>query len=125
MLSLVTSGDFKNAESFLNKMKRRNVEKILRKYGEAGVEMLADATPFDTGMTESSWDYDIEASNGRYKINFYNYNVIDGVNIAIILNYGHATGNGGYVIGYDYIEPEIRDLFEDMTDELWEEVVRA
>lgn len=125
MISLVTSGDFKNIESFLHKMKTRNVEKVLQKCGEEGVSLLEDATPYDTGMTESSWDYDIESSNGRYKINFYNYNVIDGVNIAIIINYGHATGNGGYVVGYDYIDPAVKEAFDHMADELWREVVKA
>jgi len=117
-------GSFKNTEKLLKDNKReKRIRKILDKYGERGVRALAEATPKDTGKTAASWGYTIEAeSHGVSKIVFTNSNVNKYVNIAIILQYGHATGTGGYVAGRDYINPAIQPVFDDMAASAWKEV---
>ena len=126
MIRVKTKGDFKNTELFLKKhIDSRNIMPILEKYGARGVELLRQATPVDSSKTATSWDYEIESrDNGEYHIQFTNSNVNDGVNIAIILQYGHGTRNGGYVKGQDYINPALKKAFEEMRDELIKEVRR-
>lgn len=126
MISVKTKGDFKNTELFLKRYTDdKNIIPILEKYGEKGVELLSNATPIDSGMTSLSWDYEIESTGkGEYHIQFTNDNINSGVNIAIILQYGHGTRNGGYVKGRDYINPALRQVFEEMRDELVKEVKR-
>lgn len=87
-----------------------------------GVEALASATPVDTGKTASSWYYKVDYNEGSASITWSNSNVNDGVNIAVILQYGHGTGNGGYVVGRDYINPAIAPIFDKITEHVWEEV---
>ena len=125
MISISHSGNFNNIERFLEKMKKRDVIRVLNKYGKMGVDYLSNDTPIDSGETASSWSYEIDLKNGRYMIYWSNSNVNQGVNIAIILQYGHATKNGGYVQGIDYINPALAKVFEQMANELWGEVVRA
>ena len=125
MINIKTTGDFNNITKFLNKMRKRDAKAILSKYGERGVELLRSATPVKTGKTASSWRYEINVSKGRYSINWLNDNIHNGVNIAIILQYGHGTRNGGYVAGKDYINPVMQRIFEEMADELWREVVQS
>ena len=125
MINIKTTGDFNNITKFLNKMRKRDAKAILTKYGERGVELLRSATPVKTGKTASSWRYEINVSKGRYSINWLNDNIHNGVNIAIILQYGHGTRNGGYVAGKDYINPVMQRIFEEMADELWGEVVQS
>lgn len=119
-------GEFTNFEKFLTKSLhiKSLVKPILRKYGERGVEYLKEATPKDTGKTADSWTYEIEEdSNGNYRIIWSNTNVVDGwANVAILLQYGHATKNGGFVKGNDYINPAIAKVFGEMADEAWKEV---
>ena len=108
----------------------KNVQKaakvdILDKYGRAGVAALSSATPVDSGLTAESWYYKIERSNQSARIIFLNSNVNDGVQIAVILQYGHGTGSGGWVEGRDYINPAIQPIFEKLADEAWREVVNA
>lgn len=126
MIRVKTKGDFKNTELFLKKhADNRNIMPILEKYGARGVDLLRQATPVDSSKTSASWDYEIESKgNGEYHIQFINNNVNDGVNIAIILQYGHGTRNGGYVKGRDYINPALKKAFEEMRDELIKEVKR-
>lgn len=95
------------------------------KYGRMGVEALARETPFDTGETARSWNYEIIQENGQVRVSFYNTNVNKGVNIAIILQYGHGTGTGGWVQGIDYINPAIAPVLEQLAAEAWEEVKNA
>lgn len=117
------SGDFKHAEAFFRKMKSPGfIRDACNKYGRAGVAALAAATPKDSGQTAASWSYEITESNGRTAISFSNSNRNDGVNIAIILQYGHGTNNGGYVQGRDYINPALRPIFDQIAAELWREV---
>ena len=94
----------------------------LRKYGEKGVNALKEATPKDSGLTATSWKYKIEKEAGKTSLTFYNSNVQNGVPIAIILQYGHGTRNGGWVEGYDYINPAIRPIFKELADAAWREV---
>lgn len=124
MIKIKTKGDFKNTELLLKKYAdNKRVIPILEKYGAKGVDLLSDATPFDSGLTAVSWDYEVESDgNGKYTIQFTNSNISDGVNIAIILQYGHGTRNGGYVVGQDYINPVLKSVFEEMRDELIKEV---
>lgn len=115
-------GDLKKTEKFLKKMESGDYTKILSKYGEQGVQALASATPKETGKTAASWTYDIVASNDVYEIVFSNTNINKGVNIAIILQYGHGTRTGGYVTGIDYINPAVKPVFDEMANAAWKEV---
>lgn len=106
-------------------MKRFKVENILQKYGSKGVAALASTTPIDSGQTASSWTYEIEVSGESATIYWINTNENKGVNIAVILQYGHGTGTGGYVQGRDYINPAIQPIFDQIVNEAWMEVVNA
>jgi hypothetical protein len=117
-------GSFKHTENFFRRMKDRKIADILRPYAEQGVAALASVTPVDTGRTAASWGYEITETNGVYSIHWLNTNVQSGVNIALILQYGHATGTGGYVTGIDYINPAIRPIFEEMPEKIWKEVTK-
>lgn len=123
MISVDIKGDWGNTERFLKNIKRRkNYAKILVKYGELGVDALKRATPVDTGTTAESWRYEIQDEPNGARLSFCNDNVNEGVNIALILNYGHATGNGVWVEGRHYIEPAVTQIFDSLADELWKEV---
>ena len=124
MIQIMSKGDFAKTFNFLNSSKNMNVNDIMNKYGKDGVSLLSKNTPVDSGQTAQSWSYKIEASKGRTSINWYNTNVVNGVNIAIILQYGHGTQNGGYISGRDYINPVLLPLFNKMSDELWKEVTK-
>lgn len=125
MISVKNYGDFAKITKFLNKMKTKDAMAILNSYGEKGVKLLSQATPKRTGTTAASWSYEIEVSNGRYEIFWTNSNVNNGINIALIIQYGHGTKNGGYVKGIDYINPVMKQVFEEMAEDLWKEVVNA
>ena len=109
-----------------DKFLKASIKKIkqidFKKYGEAGVAALASATPKATGKTAASWYYTIKNQNGIISITFNNSNIVNGVPIAIVLYYGHATKNGGWIQGIDYIKPAIRPVFDKMTNKMWEEV---
>lgn len=116
------TGSFSKTTSFLKNASRFKVESILNKYGRDGVSALAAATPTLTGVTASSWSYKISSSGGNYKLEWFNSNINKGVPIAIILQYGHGTGTGGYVQGRDYINPAMQPIFDRMVDDLWREI---
>ena len=122
MIVITQSGNFNNTERFLNGAKKLDVKRILESYAKEGVRALSSATPVDSGLTASSWDYKIDISKGSYSISWTNSNVVDGVPIAIILQYGHGTGTGGYVQGRDYINPALRPIFDKIADSVWREV---
>ena len=122
MINIRQKGDFKNLSSFLEKTKEKLNLGLLDKYGREGVAALQAATPKDTGKTSESWYYKIERKNGSVLLTFHNSNQNKGVPIAIILQYGHATGNGGYVEGVDYINPALRPIFDKIAEEAWKEV---
>ena len=125
MISFRQKGDFKKLNGYLEKLREGLKTGILDRYGNEGVEALAAATPKDTGLTESSWTYRIIHGRESITITFDNTNIQNGVPIAIILQYGHATRNGGYVEGIDYINPAVRPVFEKLAEEAWEEVKRV
>lgn len=125
MISFEQKGDFKKLTKFLEKAKTGIKPENLNKYGEAGVSALANATPADTGLTANSWRYEIQCSNGKIAISFFNTNIQNGVPIAVIIQYGHATKNGGWVQGIDYINPALQPIFDKIADEVWREVVKS
>lgn len=117
-------GSFSRTEGFLRRASRFNIDSILNKYGKEGVEALREATPKDTGKTANSWYYTIEKGKDTISITWSNSNIVDGVPIAIILQYGHATGTGGYVEGRDYINPAMRPIFDRIAARAWGEVMQ-
>lgn len=122
MVSVKTSGNFNKTESFLKNIKEKRFENLLHRYGRKGVEALSRATPVDTGKTASMWRYELEVAEGNSKITFHNDNVNNYVNIAIILQYGHGTGTGGWVEGRDYINPAIQSVFDELLNDITVEV---
>jgi len=125
MITFRQKGDFSKLTRFLEKAKDGIRLGDLDKYGRAGVAALASATPVDSGLTASSWYYEITNKNGSAVISFRNSNVQNGVPIAIILQYGHGTGTGGWVQGRDYINPAIQPIFDQITESAWKEVTKA
>ena len=124
MITFRQKGDFSKLTNYLERLKEAANIGVLDKYGKAGVAALASATPIDTGLTASSWYYEIENKNGRATISFHNSNIQNGVPIAIILQYGHGTGNGGWVEGRDYINPAIQPIFDKIAENAWREVTK-
>lgn len=125
MISFRQKGDFSKLNKYFERVREAARIGVLDRYGREGVAALASATPIDTGVTANSWYYEIKRQNGRVSIEFKNSNVNEGVPIAIILQYGHATGNGGWVQGRDYINPAIQPIFDKIADSAWREVTRA
>lgn len=125
MISFRQKGDFSKLTCFLEKAKQTIKIGDLDKYGREGVAALASATPRDTGLTAQSWYYKIENNKGSVSITFGNSNIQNGVPIAIILQYGHGTRNGGWVQGRDYINPAIQPIFDRIADSAWKEVTRV
>lgn len=124
MVSFRHKGDFSKFTRFLEKAKNSVRMGDLDRYGREGVAALASATPVDTGRTASSWSYRIERNNGTTVISFLNSNIQNGVPIAVILQYGHGTNNGGWVQGRDYINPAIRPIFDRIANDAWREVTK-
>lgn len=124
MISFSHKGNFSNTERYLKQLKRATRRNILEKYGKEGVAALASATPVDSGQTAESWFYQIVDKRGVIELSFHNSNIQNGVPIAIILQYGHGTGTGGYVQGRDYINPAIQPVFDRLADEVWREVTK-
>ena len=124
MITFRQKGDFSKLISFLERVKNVVKDIDLDKYGREGVAALASATPVESSLTANSWYYKIERQNGSILINFYNSNINEGVPIAIILQYGHGTGTGGWVEGRDYINPAIQPLFDKIADDAWKEVTK-
>ena len=116
------SGSFRNTERFLDRASKSDIRRILERYGREGVAALRSATPVDSGETAASWDYEIEVNGDKRAIYWTNSNINDGVSIAVILQYGHATGTGGYVQGRDYINPTMQTIFDQIADDAWKEV---
>ena len=124
MISFRQKGDFSKLNRFLERAKEAARLSILDKYGREGVAALASATPKDSGETANSWSYEIKHNNGSATISFCNSHIKQGVPIAIILQYGHGTGTGGWVEGRDYINPAIQPVFDKIVDEAWKEVTK-
>lgn len=124
MITFRQKGNFSKLNSFLEKAKEAVKLGDLDKYGREGVSALASATPVNSGKTAGSWYYEIKRQNGSAVITFNNSNINNGVPIAIILQYGHGTRNGGWVEGRDYINPAIRPIFDKIVDNAWREVTK-
>lgn len=119
------TGSFDRTDRFLAKMSRGDIYRNLDGFARDGVAALSAATPVETGLTAASWTYEIERSRDGAKISWLNTHENGGVNIAIILQYGHGTGTGGYVAGRDYINPAIRPIFDKIAEGVWKEVTSA
>lgn len=124
MIGFRHKGDFSKTTNFLKSMRQRNFVNLLEKYGREGVAALASATPVNTGLTASSWDYKIEQKKDSISLIFTNSNIQNGIPIAIILQYGHGTRNGGWVEGRDYINPAIQPIFDNIVKQAWGEVTK-
>ncbi len=122
MIQCRTTGDFKKTMGFLKRIRKLDLVSILKKYGDEGVEALKAATPVRTGKTAESWAYEIVRQKDTISIYWTNSNIQEGVPIAVILNYGHATAHGGFVQGTHYITPAIRPVFEKIAEAAWKEV---
>lgn len=124
MITFNVTGSTKRTEDFLRKNQKIKISN-LDTYGVMGVNALAEATPVDTGVTASSWNYEIVEGDGQTSIIWTNSNVVKGQNIALLLVYGHGTRNGGYVVGRDYINPALQPIFDDIANKAWAEVTEA
>ncbi len=124
MVSFKHKGSFSKVNRYLVRTKKAVRVGDLDRFGKEGVAALASATPVDTGLTASSWYYEIERKDGSVKITFNNSNIQNGVPIAIILQYGHGTKNGGWVQGRDYINPSIQPIFDKIANNAWREVTK-
>ncbi len=122
MVTFTQKGDFSKLDSYFNRIKTFFKTSDLDKYGEQGVQALSSATPYDTGNTAGSWYYKINRDAGSLSLEFCNSNVNKGVPIAIVLQYGHGTGTGGWVEGRDYINPTIQPIFDEILNNMWKEV---
>lgn len=124
MISFRHKGNFSRTSRYLERVKEAVHLGILDKYGAEGVAALASATPVESGLTANSWYYKIEHKNGSTTLSFLNSNIQNGVPIAVILQYGHGTRNGGWVQGRDYINPAIQPIFDRLADSAWKEVTK-
>lgn len=125
MITITQKGSFNRTERYLNRLKHAKASAILQKYGSLGVAALSNATPVESGLTSASWTYSIVQRPGYYSIRWHNTHVERGIPIAVILQYGHGTGTGGYVQGRDYIMPAIRPIFNQILAEVMKEVNRV
>lgn len=121
-IKLSSKGDFSKSIEYLTNLKKLDMKKILEKYGQLGLDALLEATPKRTGLTSRSWEYKVSVNGKEATINWYNTNVQNGMNIAVILQYGHGLKGGGYVRGRDYINPAMQPIFDEIADLAWKEV---
>lgn len=125
MISFTHSGSFKNTESFLYAMQKMDIMSVLHKYGAQGVQALSTFTPIDSGRAAASWSYQVGRRGSTYFIDWSNSDIENGFPVVIMLQYGHGTGNGGFVQGHDFINPAIRPIFDQIADEVWKVVTSA
>ena len=125
MISFTVSGSTARTDGFLDKMIRGDLYSGLDAYAKRGVLALQSHTPVETGLTAASWSYEIDISKDKATITWLNSNTVSGVNIAVILQYGHGTGTGGYVAGRDYINPALQPIFDEIAEAVWRRVTSA
>lgn len=123
-IGIRTTGSWDKTQNWLDRLLRGEVYAALDRYGQEGADALARATPQDSGKTAASWGYRVTRDKGGARIEWFNDNVNDGVNIAVIIQYGHGTGTGGYVVGRDYINPTMRPIFDKIAENVWKEVTK-
>lgn len=124
MITITQKGSFDNTERYLRRLKTQDAFRVLSRYGNLGVVALSNATPTDSGETAASWYYSITIRKGYYSIRWHNRHEENGIPIAVLIQYGHGTGTGGYVQGRDYIMPAIRPIFDQIAAEAWREVTK-
>lgn len=124
LVSIKSDGKFVKTLNFFDLLKQFKINNVLRKFGDAGVSSLKSYTPIDSAITANSWGYTIESTKTTHTITWTNSNINKGVPIAIILQYGHGTGTGGYVQGRDYINPAMRHIFDELAESAWNEVMK-
>ena len=125
MITFAQKGDFKNTEKFLRKMSSFDFSNTLKNVAQGGVRALSLATPIDSGLAADSWGYIIERTRSSFSITWTNSDIENGFPVALMIQYGHGTGTGGYVQGRDYINPAMRPIFEQIIESLWTEVTTA
>jgi len=125
VLSITSSGSFRNTESFLKAMQKMDILQVLRKYGAQGAQALSNATPVNTGRAAASWNYEVGKEKGTYFIYWTNSDTENGFPVVIMLQFGHGTRNGGYVQGRDFINPAIRPIFDQIAEDVWKVVTSA
>lgn len=125
MISFTSRGSFDKMEKFLREMQHLNVRRIIEPYAREGVNALAAATPVESGLAANSWDYNIKTSRGGVTVEWTNSNVENGFPVVIMLQYGYATGTGGFVAGRDFINPAIRPVFDKISNAVWKAVTTA
>lgn len=123
MISITTHGDSGKTKNYLNKLLRGDIFSDFHRYGQMGVDALSAATPVESSTTRNSWEYRIVKGRKMTGIEWYNTNVVDGQIIAVLIQYGHGTGTGGYVQGRDYINPAMRPVFDRIAAEVWKKVI--
>lgn len=124
-ITFTEKGNFRKTERYLRRLQEKQRLQVLERYATQGVNALSNATPMDSGETAQSWSYSIVQRPGYYSIRFHNSHNVNGTPVAILIQYGHATGTGGYVQGRDFINPAMRPIFEEMANKAWEEVTRV
>ena len=117
-ITVEAKASFANTQRFLQKLSSQDIFRILDKYGPMGVAALSAATPSDTGETANSWSYEINQKYGSHEIVWKNSHIVNGANVALLIQYGHGTGTGGYVAGRDYINPAMRDIFQQILNDV-------
>ena len=125
MITFEVSGSRNNTESFLAGLLRKDPYSVMDRYGREGVAALESATPIDSSLTAQSWRYEVVRGKRSTQLVFYNDNIVDGLPVAVLIQYGHGTGTGGYVEGIDYINPALRPIFDRLADEVWKAVISA
>ena len=125
-IGYTVKGDWKDTFNFLKKAQKIDIKLngVLNKAGEKGCQALKDHAPKETGLMAESWGYEIEQSDGFCSITWHNYDVEGGYNVAILIQYGHGTGTGGYVTGTDFVNPAIDSIFNEIAEEVWREIVK-
>lgn len=124
MITIESQGDWKMTRNWFDRMTKLDLALIMNQFGKEGVSALASATPSKSGLTSKSWNYEVTRKGNNWKITWTNSNVNKGANIAVLIQYGHGTRNGGYVVGRDYINPAIRPVFDKIAQKAWKEVTR-
>lgn len=125
-IKMTSRGSFAKTQAFLQRMQRREQFKVLEKYGPIGVAALQRATPVDSGKTAQGWYYEIVQRPGYFSIHWLNSHLEDPgkIPVAVLIQYGHATGNGAYVQGVDYINPVMQPIFDQIAADMWKEVTK-
>jgi len=125
MITISSTGNFNKTDDFLKRMKGSDILSALKKYGYEGEQALASATPVDSGLTSDSWTHEVIEEKGKYAIIWMNTHIVSGIPVAILIQYGHGTGTGGYIQGRDYINPAIQPIFDRIVADVWKVVTKS